>query len=114
MTLKAARAALAAELTAAITDSAVTVLGYDPPTVSGDTVTVATAGLTPTEYPLFIRIYVPAVQSAEGQDRLDDLAETVEAAQTSAVPRGVWTFDYDEGKDAFVMITTVDFPREDF
>lgn len=113
MTLKAARAALANDLSAALDDT-VTVLGYDPPTVSGDTVSVASAGARPTEYLLFIRIYVPAVQSAEGQDRLDDLVEAVEAAETSAVPRGAWDFLYDEGKDAFMMATVVEYPREDF
>lgn len=114
MTAKAARAALAVEIAAEVADSSVTVLGYDPPTISGKTVSVSTAGLLPTEYRLFLRVYVPAAQSAEGQDALDDLTELVEAAPISAVPRGAWEFVYDDGKDAFVMFTTVDYPREDF
>lgn len=114
MTLKGARATLAAEIVASLADPTVTVLAYDPATIQGDTVTVGTARITPTGYQLFLRIYVPAVQSAEGQDRLDDLTEAVEAAPMSGVPRGQWEFAFDESKEAFLMLSTVDWPRGDF
>jgi hypothetical protein len=114
VTLKGARAALAAEIVTALGDPTVTVLAYDPATVQGDTVTVGTARITPTEYQLFLRIYVPSVQSAQGQDRLDDLTEAVDAADLTGVPRGEWEFAFDESKEAFLMLSTVDWPREDF
>jgi hypothetical protein len=117
-TLKGARAALAAKVSTAVAAfTSVTVLAHDPPSVSGDTITVSTAGVTPTDWRLFLRIYVPAVQSAEGQDLLDDLVEAVETVGESLgsqTPRSGWDFAYDESKDFFVMLTVVDYPREDW
>ncbi len=116
--LKAARAAVAAKIAAATVAYAPTVLDYDPPQLSNaDTITVSTAGVTPTDWQLFIRVYVSAVQSSGGQDRLDDLVEAIETVGDSlgsTSPRSVWEFAYDEGKDCFVMLTTVDYPREDW
>jgi hypothetical protein len=116
--LKDARTALAAKITAATAAFVVTVLDFDPPAVSsGDTITVSTAGVSPTDWRLFVRVYVSAIQSSEGQDRLDDLVEaceTVGAGLGSTVPRSAWEFVYDESKDAFLMLTTVDYPREDW
>lgn len=115
--LKGARAAVAAKVVAAVADTSVTVLDFDPPTVVGDTVTVSTAGVTATDWRLFVRVYVDSIQSSEGQDRLDDLVEaceTVGEGLGSMVPRSDWEFAYDESKGCFLMLTTVDYPREDF
>jgi hypothetical protein len=117
-TLKAARADLAAKVTTAVAAfTGVTVLAYDPPTISGNVVTVSTAGVGATDWRLFVRVYVDAVQSEPGQDLLDDLVEAVETVGEglgSSVPRSDWDFAYDESKGAFVMLTTVAYPREDW
>ena len=117
-TLKAARADLAAAVTTAVAGvGGVTVLAYDPPTISGNAVTVSTAGVGATDWRLFLRVYVDAVQSQPGQDLLDDLVEaceTVGESLGSAVPRSSWEFAYDESKGCFVMLTTVAYPREDW
>jgi len=115
--LKDARADLAAKVTAAVAALDVTVLPYDPPTIVGNTVTVSTAGVSATDWRLFVRVYVGAVQSQAGQDLLDDVVEAVETVGESlgsGVPRSAWEFAYDESKGAFVMLTTVDYPREDW
>jgi hypothetical protein len=115
VTLKADRVALAAQITTALaTLPGVNVLPYDPPTVSGDLVTVSTAGLTATEHQLAVRVYVGAMQSAEGQDLLDDVVDAVEASALSSIPRSDWRMVYDQVKGAFLMTTTVDYPREDW
>jgi hypothetical protein len=114
MTFAAAKAALAADITAALGDSTVQVLPFDGPAVGGDTVTVSTAGLSPTEYRLFIRIYVSTIQSQEGQDRLDVLTETIDAAPGFAFPRPSWEFVFDQVKESFYMVATVEYPRLDF
>jgi hypothetical protein len=109
--LRAARADVAAQVVAALADPTVTVLAYDPPSGSGDMVTVSTAGIGTLEWRLNIRVYVPDVQSEEGQDRLDDLAETVDAGVGLA--RSEWSFLFDDRKGTFLMATVVDYPRED-
>ncbi len=114
MTVKAARAALAAQITTAVNDPTVSVLAYEPPSLSGDVITVVTAGVTDTEYRLQVRIYVDAVQSAEGQDRLDDLLEAVEGNALSDLPRSAWEWVYNQAESTFQMVTTIDYPREDF
>lgn len=113
--LKAARTALATQITAVLADPDVDVLPYEPATVSGATVAVATGGIEATEWVLFIRVYVPATQPQESQDRVDDLAEAIDAADNlSVIPRGGWVADFDEAKTAFVMTMTVGYPRDDF
>lgn len=114
MTLAAAKAAVAAGIAAALGDASVQVLPFDGPALGGDVVTVSTAGLSDTEYRLFIRIYVPTIQSQEGQDRLDVLTETLDAAPGFAFPRSDWAFTFDEVKESFYMQTVVEYPREDF
>lgn len=114
MTVKAARAALAAQITTAVNDPTVSVLAYEPPSLTGDVVTVVTAGVTASEYRLQVRIYVDAVQSAEGQDRLDDLLDAVEANGLSDVPRSAWEWRYNQADSTYQMVTTVDYPREDW
>jgi hypothetical protein len=118
VTLKGARADLAAKIVTAVAGIVdVDVLPYDPPTISGTAVTVSTAGVAPTDWRLYVRVYVPAIQSEEGQDRLDDVVEAVETVADSlgsSVPRSDWDFVYDDGKDCFLMVTIVEYPREDW
>lgn len=116
MTLKTARAALAADLATAVNAvGAYPVLAYDPPSVTGATVTVSTAGLTGTEYRLYVRVYVPTVQSAEGQDLIDDLVSAIDTSTVlRALPRPEWSWRYDAALDVFLMQATVDYPRTDF
>jgi hypothetical protein len=114
-TLKAARAALAAQIVTAVADTTVTVLDYDPPMITGTAVTVSTAGVTPMDWRLFVRVYVDAIQSAEGQDRLDDLVEAIDvAAAMQPTPRPEWEWTYDDVKGIFLMQAVVEYSREDF
>lgn len=113
MTFAAAKAAVVAATITALGDTTVAVLPFDPPTVTPDMVTVSTAGLAATEYRLFVRIYVRAIDSQQGQDRADALTEALEAGRFP-FPRSEWEFVYDEVKDSFYMQTVVEYPREDF
>jgi hypothetical protein len=114
--LKGARADLAAKITTALASyPTVTVLSYEPPVITGDTVTVATYGIKPTDWLLVVRVYVPAIQSSEGQDREDDIVETIDTYPgLQPVGRGEWRREYDDAKDAFVMTAFIDYPRGDF
>lgn len=114
MTFAAAKAAVADAVVTALGDASVQVLAFDGPAVNGDTVTVSTAVLAPTEYRLFVRIYVPAIQSQQGQERLDVLTETLDTAPGFPFPRTDWEFLFDEVKESFYMVATVEYPREDF
>lgn len=111
---RAVRAAVAAQIVTALADSTVTVLPFDGPVISGTTVTVSTAGLSPTEYRLFLRVYVPDIQSEEAQDRIDDVTETLDAADAFSFPRSDFELVYDEVKAAFYMQAVVEYPRSDF
>jgi len=115
VTLKAARLDLATQIAAAIGAPTPT-LAYDPPSLGDETVSVRTAGMTATEYRLAVTVYVAAVQSAQGQDRLDDLVDAIEgvAGLLQVTPRSDWTWLYDPAKQAFGMQTTIDYPRQDF
>lgn len=112
--LKAARQALAAQIVAAVTDTDVDVLAFDPPEVVAPIITVATAGVTPTSWRFTIRIYVDAGQSEQAQDFLDDLLETVDLGLTPTTPRSAWDWEFDDAKGMFLMVTTAEFDREDF
>lgn len=112
MSFVAAKAAVVAAAVAVL-DGAVTVLPFDPPAITGETVTISTAGLSPTELRLAVRIWVPAIQSQEGQDRLDELTELVDTADFPA-PRSDWDLIFDQVKEAFYMQSVVEFPRGDF
>ena len=118
--LKAARTALAAEITAAITASAVDpagtvdVLPWDDAAVVAPAVTVATAGVNATAWRLIIRIYVDAGQSQQDADLLDDLTEAIDLGLGDTTPRSSWEWQYDDLKGLFLMVTTVDYGREDF
>lgn len=109
----AVRAAVAAAVVTAIGDATVEVSAFDPPVITPPMVTVSTAGLSPTEYRLFLRVYVADVQSQEGQDRLDLITEAIDVAGFP-FPRSDWEFVYDEVKGAFYMVSTVEYPRQDF
>ncbi len=109
----AARAVVAAAAVTAIGDVTVQVQPFDPPTITPPMVTVSTAGLSDTEYRLFLRVYVRDIQSQEGQDRLDEITEALDVGGFP-YPRSDWEFVYDEVKDAFYMVSTVEYPREDF
>ncbi len=113
-TLKAARQALAAQIDAAITDTDVDVLAFDPPTVTAPVVTVATAGVSPTSWRFTIRIYVDAGQSEQAQDLLDDLLNSVDTLLEPTTPRSSWDWEFDDAKGMFLMVTTVEYDREDF
>lgn len=108
-----ARAAVAAAIVTVVGDVTVQVLAFDPPTITPPMVTVSTAGLTATDHLLFLRVYVRDIQSEEGQDRLDEITEAVDVGRFP-FPRSDWEFVYDEVKDAFYMVSTVEYPREDF
>lgn len=109
----AVRASVAAAVVTALADDSVQVLAFDPPAITPPMVTVSSAGLSATEYRLFVRAYVSDIQSEEGQDRLDEIVEAVDAGGFP-FPRSDWDFVYDEVKNAFYMVTTVEYPREDF
>jgi hypothetical protein len=109
----AVRAAVAQAVTAALADPNVTVLPFDGPVISGETVTVSAAGLSATEFRLFVRVYVPDIASEQAQDRLDELTETIDAAPMPW-PRSDFELTYDEVKGAFFMQAVIEYPRSDF
>ena len=117
--LKAARTALAAEITAAIAASpvdpagSVDVLPWDDAAVVAPAVTVATAGVNALAWRLYVRIYVDAGQSQQDADLLDDLTEAIDLGLGDTTGRSSWEWQYDDLKGLFLMITTVDYPRED-
>ena len=115
--LKGARADLAASIVTAVSalPSSVAVFAFEPPTLGGNAVTVSTAGVTPDSWRLAVRIYCPAIQSAEGQDLCDDIVQAIDTSTVlRRVPRSDWTLSYDETKDVFFYETVAEFPREDF
>ena len=113
-TLKEARQALAAQVRTAITDTDVDVLAFDPPDVVSPLVTVATAGVSPTSWRFTIRIYVDAGQSEQAQDLLDDLLNDVDLLLEPTTPRSSWDWEFDDARNTFLMVSTVEFDRSDF
>lgn len=110
--LQLAREALTATLTA-LSLPGVTVFGFEPPTLPrGATVTVASAGVTATEWLLTIRVYVNGLQPADAQNLLDDTVILIENGLTA--PRSDWLFEYDDERQTFRATTTVQVGREDF
>ena len=85
--LKASRQLLAQQIDAAVVDTDVDVLPFDPPTITAPAVTVATANVTPTTWTFIIRVYMDAGQSEQAQDFLDDLVETIDLTMDDAVAR---------------------------
>jgi hypothetical protein len=112
-TLKEARQALAAQIDTAVTDTDIDVLSFDPPDGVPPLITVATAGVTSTTWRLTVRLYVDAGQSDLAADFLDDLLETVDLLMDDTTARTDWDWDYDDLKGLYLMVTTVDYPRED-
>jgi hypothetical protein len=116
-TLTAARTALADAITAAVAAVApdCTVYAYEPPTLGGTVVTVSTAGVSPTEWRLYVRVYVSTIQSQQGQDTLDDVTEAIDTdTGLAVVPRGEWSFEFDDLRGVFVMQAVMEYPRDDF
>jgi hypothetical protein len=113
-TLKAARAATATAVVLAVNDTTVTVYAFEPPVIAGAAVTVSTAGIRPTEWLLFVRLYVPDIQSEEGQDRIDDLTAAIDGYGGMPIGRLDWDMAFDEQKECFLMQAVATFPREDF
>lgn len=113
MTLSEARKTLATQITAAELDE-VTVYNHEPAMVTaGVSVTVSSAGFSPTEWLLSVRVYVTARTPESDQDLLDQHASAVDAVLDPA-PREQWDFGFDEDRNAFVAEATVSYPREDF
>ena len=118
--LKAARTALAAEITAAIAASVVDpagtvdVLPWDDAAVVAPAVTVATAGANALAWRLYVRIYVDAGQSQQDADLLDDLTEAIDLGLGDTTPRSSWEWQYDDLKGLYLMTSVIEFAREDF
>lgn len=118
-TIKQARAATTAALTDAL-GSQTNVYGYEarPGGLTTPTaVTVATAGVSDTEWLLVVRVYVSLRQAdfATAQDRLDDLTVAADAALgATPVPRSSWQVQYIEELECLVSSATVTYPRDDF
>lgn len=117
-TLRGARESLGATLTAALSAS-YEVLDYEPgpgrlnkPT----SVTVATAGMTATDYRLYVRCYsdTSRVKPEDAEDALDNMVEATEDALPVEVPRSSWAVEWSEIHDAFIATTVAEFPRDDF
>jgi hypothetical protein len=114
--IRAAREALGAALTAAVTYS---VLDHEPkpggltkPTY----ITLGAAGVTPTEYQFAVRCYSDTSRGSldVALDRLDDMITAVEDGLPVAVPRGNWTLAWDEAQNAYVGTLIAEYPRSDF
>ena len=118
-TLKQARAAITAALSDAI-GAQTNVYGYEarPGGLNTPTaVTVATAGVSDTEWLLVVRVYVLMRNAdfAAAQDKLDDLTvATDNALEATPVPRSAWQVQYVEELDCIVSSSTVTYPRDDF
>lgn len=112
--LQTTRKALAATLTALGLD-AVTVLAFEPAAIpAGTTVTVALAGLDPTEHTLDIRVYVSDLQPGDSADILDDTVSAVDVALPPSSPRSDWRVELDEPRRTWIATTSVQIGREDF
>ena len=115
-TPKAARAELAARVTAAALPGVNVVLDHEPTAVvHGVAVTFSTAGIDPTEWLISARVYVSTAMGAEAaQDALDDTVLAVDPLLYE-VPRTRWEFDGpDEDLEAYVATMVLSYPREDF
>lgn len=119
-TLKQARAALTTALSSAMSTTT-TVYGYEARPgglVTPTAVTVATAGVSDTEWLLVVRVYVSMkhAQSFEAaQDTHDDLVTAADAAlDASPAPRSAWQTEYVPDLECLVCSSTVAYPRDDF
>ena len=119
--IKAARASLAASLDDAVGSRTVRVYGYEAQPGGLSTpqaVTVATSGVSDTEWLFAVRVYVTLRNSssfAAAQDSLDDLVTATDAAlDATLVPRSAWGVEYVDDLDCLVATTVVSYPRDDF
>lgn len=111
--LRLAREAMTATLTA-LALPGVTVLGFEPPMIAnGTTVTVSSAGVSPTDWTIAVRVYVVGTQPDDAQNTLDDTVVLIDAGLTSA-PRSTWVFEYSDNRQAFVATVACLVGREDF
>ena len=119
--IKTARAALAAALTSAVASRTVSVYGYEAQPgglATPQAVTVATSGVTDTEWLFAVRVYITLRNSASfatAQDNLDDLIVATDTAlDATQVPRSSWQVEYVDDLDCLVATTVVSYPRDDF
>jgi hypothetical protein len=118
-TLKAARAATTTVLSDALATQT-TVYGYEarPGGLTTPTaVTVATAGITDTDWQLVVRVYVTmrGGDFAAAQDTLDDLTTATDTAlDGTTVPRSTWQVQYVDDLECLVASTVVSYPRDDW
>jgi hypothetical protein len=116
--LAASKQELYALLTTGGLPSGVTV-AYDYEPAPGDVqkpgvVTIFTGGMTPTDYLLVLRIYMPTGASVKkAQEDLDTLIMTVDARMTSGFGPSNWTVEWLVELDALVASNTFEVGRED-
>lgn len=119
-TIKQARAAVASTLTTAL-GSSTNVYGYEaqPGGLTTPTaVTVATSGVTDTEWQLVVRVYVTLRSGSSfsaAQDTVDDLLTATDAAlDATMMPRSSWEVRYVNELECLVASSVVSYPRDDF
>jgi hypothetical protein len=97
-----------------------TVLDHEPK--AGDlqgalAVTVASAGMTPNDFLISLRVYSSVRTDAKkAQDDLDDTIHAVDLlldTQTAAFGPSEWAVDYDPDIEAFVAVNSLRVGRED-
>ena len=115
-TLSGARASLSAALDAAVSYP---VMDHEPapgglakPTY----ITVAPAGIAPTEFLLAVRCYsdTSRTRPEDALDALEGMTQAVEDALPVGVPRGTWQLEWSEPQNAYVGTFIAEFPRDDF
>lgn len=116
--LAASRAELYALLTTGGLPAGVTV-AYDHEPAPGHVqkpgaVTIFTAGMTPTDYLITLRIYMPTDTDAEkAQEDLDAAVMAVDARMTSGFGPSNWTVEWMEELSALIASNTFEVGRED-
>jgi hypothetical protein len=109
-----------AEVTAALraAELGVPVFGHEPaPGEAGGQaryVTVATAGVLPTEWLVAVRCYVAGTVGAQrAQDVLDELLVAADAALPLCAGPSRWSVEWDPELGAFVATALLEVGRED-
>lgn len=81
----------------------------------GTTLTVATAGLTPTHWLYTIRLYVDGMVDAEkAQEDLDTLVPAIDALVSSGFGPGEWTFEWNPEIEAWIATNQLGCIRNDY
>lgn len=114
--LGAAKAELKGLLTIpALPTDATSVYGYEPLTGAKPvSVTVATAGMTPTDYLLVVRIYATTDADPEwAQETMDTLIMEIDARMGARFGPSNWTVEHDRELLAFVATSVFAVGRED-